>query len=1447
MATKNSNIVRLLLKRVGAFAEELINNEDQRIQNKEQIAQRMLQNNLKSTRADSMYSAENAVIANLDWGIEAIEEAINARSNSMKVARLDHAEKMLQVCALLDVRDPDNNTAGVPNCYLAAWARLNLALVFKLRSNDKACCLQILEMFMADPLHSRIELAPTLWEDLFLGYLNGVLIWYGEERSRILESVLPDDVFGVSVCSQGFLAFDDVGCKALLSKMSEKQAKELQALERVYQEVLDENTRICASFYEDWLEFDGQKMGMQPGNLPGIQVPGIQGQFRSKTGFGEELNAVFDGGTRLKRIDEAEFAMNGRYNPMWEEDYDDQSMHCNIRLVSASFKLRSKAITQRVAAQDMLIRMTSNLTTTGEEMSSKSDDDPDHRGLSYSFEDSSSSFESAPKFKEEIQERVTSSSFDNEENEDDEDFDGDNRSPMPKESPIAGSEEDASQSSHLVPSSGTSTPPQQRPPKDFVCPITGQLFKDPVTLETGQTYERRAIQEWLTQGKSTCPITRQKLENIALPQTNYLLKRLIAAWREENPELAVEFSDNPKPGLAPAPSRTYETSSVGSDTPSSPNYTENQSNSENERQRNGTKQVTTSTKGVGNQAAIESMTIELRPAISCLCTSEDLQGCESAVMTIARVWQNTKAASNIQNQLLKPTLINGLVEILSNSMTTQVLRAAVYILSELVAADTTAIQTLTRVDSDFQVFVALLKKGLWEAAVLIYQLKPSFSYLASLDLVPVLVQVMIDSKEKELESDFQMQMRPKDVAMVLLERILSIEHENNSSAHARDIISMNGIPALLSSLESKNMEERCSAISILLSCIHADGRCRNSIANRAELVPILELLRSGIDRDRITAINFISELIRVNRRTFNEQVLRIIKEEGAFSTMHMLLVHLQMASMEQRPNVATLLLQIDLLEEPRKMSMYREEALEALVEGLKSEEFLVCRVSAAETIVSLQGRFSLSGKPLTEALLLKNAGLDKSYNAMMKADQDLDRVEESLESLEEEEKAAKVWERRVASVLVSYEFGLLFEALGECLQSKSVQLTRPALVASTWLTHMLTILPDTGVRGAARQCLLERFVTILKSHKRLEDRALAALGLRTFISDSEGLQELELHAKDIYEPLRELKKASSAETTSPATDILRAFASHPFVNVSELWKYEELSLKDTSTSGELNCLVHAGGRIFSGHSDGSLKAWDCRKKILSLIQEVREHTKSVTSLAVSSSGEKLYSGSHDKTIRIWFIGTQKIQCMQVHEVKDHVLAFNVNSSFACFIPQGAGIKIYEWSGSSKIVNSSKHARCLTMAQGKVYCGCTDNSIQEIDLETGMSISLQSGVRKLLGKATPIYALQVYGGFLYVACCSTDGVTVKVWSLATKSVVGSLSTSLEIRCMAVTNEFLYLGSKFGAIEVWLRDRLMKVGTLYTKGNSKLVSLAVHMDGELLFCGSLEGKIQAWGLA
>ncbi|KAK8660364.1 hypothetical protein V6N13_051290 [Hibiscus sabdariffa] len=68
---------------------------------------------------------------------------------------------------------------------------------------------------------------------------------------------------------------------------------------------------------------------------------------------------------------------------------------------------------------------------------------------------------------------------------------------------------------------------------------------------------------------------------------------------------------------------------------------------------------------------------------------------------------------------------------------------------------------------------------------------------------------------------------------------------------------------------------------------------------------------------------------------------------------------------------------------------------------------------------------------------------------------------------EEEEKASDAWERKMVFVLVSHEFGLVFEAFAEGLKSKSAELRSSCFVVATWLVYMLGVIPDTRIRGAA--------------------------------------------------------------------------------------------------------------------------------------------------------------------------------------------------------------------------------------------------------------------------------------------------------------------------------------------------------------------------------------------
>lgn len=52
-------------------------------------------------------------------------------------------------------------------------------------------------------------------------------------------------------------------------------------------------------------------------------------------------------------------------------------------------------------------------------------------------------------------------------------------------------------------------------------------------------------------------------------------------------------------------------------------------------------------------------------------------------------------------------------------------------------------------------------------------------------------------------------------------------------------------------------------------------------------------------------------------------------------------------------------------------------------------------------------------------------------------------------------------------------------------------------------------------------------------------------------------------------------------------------------------------------------------------------------------------------------------------------------------------------------------------------------------------------VQEIDLATGTLSSIQTGSRKLLGKANPVYAMQLHDGMIYSGSSPLDGAAVKV--------------------------------------------------------------------------------------
>lgn len=87
-------------------------------------------------------------------------------------------------------------------------------------------------------------------------------------------------------------------------------------------------------------------------------------------------------------------------------------------------------------------------------------------------------------------------------------------------------------------------------PPFFVCPISLEIMKDPVTVPTGITYDRVSIEQWLFSGKNnTCPVTKQVVASDCELTPNHTLRRLIQSWCTLNASYGIERIPTPKPPI----------------------------------------------------------------------------------------------------------------------------------------------------------------------------------------------------------------------------------------------------------------------------------------------------------------------------------------------------------------------------------------------------------------------------------------------------------------------------------------------------------------------------------------------------------------------------------------------------------------------------------------------------------------------------------------------------------------------------------------------------------------------------------------------------------------------------------------------------------------------------------------------------------------------------------
>ncbi|KAL3379248.1 hypothetical protein AABB24_000123 [Solanum stoloniferum] len=432
-------------------------------------------------------NTESKIIATLEQAIEIVERAAEDCANEKELKK---ASLQLSVITGLNSDElRDRFTSGIPNSKLAACAHLYLSVIYKIQKKDRIAAKHLLQIFCDSPFQARTSLLPDLWDRMFLPQLSHLKVWHDSEANFL-----------------GDLRY---------------KSRKLKLLDKLYSENLDKGTYQFAVYYKDWLT-EGAEIPL----VPSIQIPPIsvsrEGSFSNSSHLSSGVGGFSPQPVVSKKLYDEVFRRSHKLGAESEERQEE----------SYEISVRKPA---RFAAKNLVA-----LTYSAEVIKCIDQDaDPGATVDSYG----ASTAWDAVGVTDSPEENFFMEIFGN--------------SDMKETAPLKTNMLDSFAPADLtkfifiritkaaleqeteevvLPAQGvnyvgrTST----NIPQEFICPLTGLIFEDPVTLETGQTFERASIKSWISKGNKTCPVTRRSLECQNVPCSNFILKRVITNWKSEH-------------------------------------------------------------------------------------------------------------------------------------------------------------------------------------------------------------------------------------------------------------------------------------------------------------------------------------------------------------------------------------------------------------------------------------------------------------------------------------------------------------------------------------------------------------------------------------------------------------------------------------------------------------------------------------------------------------------------------------------------------------------------------------------------------------------------------------------------------------------------------------------------------------------------------------------------
>ncbi|NEO54192.1 MAG: protein kinase [Okeania sp. SIO3B5] len=251
------------------------------------------------------------------------------------------------------------------------------------------------------------------------------------------------------------------------------------------------------------------------------------------------------------------------------------------------------------------------------------------------------------------------------------------------------------------------------------------------------------------------------------------------------------------------------------------------------------------------------------------------------------------------------------------------------------------------------------------------------------------------------------------------------------------------------------------------------------------------------------------------------------------------------------------------------------------------------------------------------------------------------------------------------------------------------------------------------------------------------------------------------------------------------------------------------------------------------------------------ISEVRTlsgHNNWIRSIAISSDGQTVVSGSWDNTIKVWDWVNGSLQGTFATQ-SDKIFAVAITPDGKTVISGGADGTIKLWdlaTGSLKntltVHSKAVYSIAISRDGQTVISGSADGTIKIWDLATE---SLKSTIT---AHSKAVYSVAISSEKQIIVSGSADG-TIKIWDLATGSLKNTLSEhSDRVFSVAISSDgqTVVSGSADGTIKIWDLATGSLKNTL-TDHTNEVWSVAISADSQTIVSGSEDTTIKIWDLA